>query len=135
MTLQTPGIVMLAAAVAALGFIVGGSWARRKETGAKDTATGIAFLLVGALAVGNLAVIGVKQRTYWATATVKIAQFEACDIAVLEAIKARDAVNASRNELVIKYVANPSNSVELLKALAAPLPPLPECVVQDGKRG
>ncbi len=131
MTLQTPGIIMLAAAVAALGFIVGGSWARRKETGRKDTLTGVAFLLVGALAVGNLAVIGVKQRDYWSTATVKIAQFEACDIAVLEAIKARDAVNATRNELVIRYVTNPANSVDLLKALAAPLPPLPECVAAD----
>ncbi len=131
MTLQTPGIIMLAAAVAALGFIVGGSWARRKEAGRKDTLTGIAFLLVGALAVGNLTVIGVKQRDYWSTATVKIAQFEQCDAAVLTAIKARDAANATRNELVIRYVTNPANSVELLKALAAPLPPLPECVAVD----
>jgi hypothetical protein len=134
-TLQTPGIIMLAAAVAALGFIVGGSWARRKEAGRKDTATGIAFLLVGALAVGNLAVIGVKQRTYWSTATVKIAQFEACDAAVLAAVQARDKVNEERNRLVIEYITNPARSVDLLKALAAPLPPLPECVVQDGKRG
>jgi hypothetical protein len=119
--------VSLVIVVAAVGFLVGSSWAKRKEVGTKDAATGIAFLLVGALAVGNLLVVGVKQRNYWDTATVKIAQFEACDRAVVDAIAARDGANEARNTAIIEFLADPAKKADLLRILATPLPPIPQC--------
>lgn len=127
MMLKTPGILMLTVLCVLVGFIVGGTWARRKEAGAKDSATSIAFLLIGVLAAANIVSVEIKQRDRWEIGLAKISQFERCDTEILTALRARDEFDQRRNEAIIGFLADRNKQVELLQALSVELPPLPAC--------
>lgn len=105
-----------------MGFLLGGSFARRTRDDKWNVALGIAFAAVGVLSMGNLVIISGKQRAAFEQADTKLA----CIAEVVEAARATTGYNAGLDKALLNYL-NTGSSEELKLILSAPPAALPSC--------
>ncbi len=107
-----------------MGFLLGGSFARRAKDDKWTTALGVAFALVGVLSMGNLVIITQKQRAAFEQAENRLG----CTSQVVEGARATIGYNALRDQALKTYLAT-DNPAELNAVLAAPPAPLAQCEI------
>jgi hypothetical protein len=107
-----------------MGFLLGGSFARRAKDDKWTTALGVAFASVGVLSMGNLVIIAQKQRAALEQADEQLS----CIASVVEAARATTGYNALRDEALKQYLAT-NNPADLAAVLNAPPSALPDCPI------
>jgi hypothetical protein len=107
-----------------MGFLLGGSFARRSRDDKWNVALGVAFAMVGVLSIGNLVIISQKQRQAFAEADAKLA----CIAEVVEAARATTGFNVALDKALLDYL-NTGSSLELKAILSAPPAALPNCEI------
>ncbi len=107
-----------------MGFLLGGSFARRNRDDKWNVALGVAFALVGVLSMGNLVIIAGKQRQAFEQADTKLA----CVAEVVEAARSTTGYNVSLDKALLDYL-DTGRSEELRLILSAPPAALPSCEI------
>jgi hypothetical protein len=107
-----------------MGFLLGGSFARRNRDDKWNVALGVAFAMVGVLSMGNLVIIAGKQRAAFAQADTKLA----CVAEVVEAARSSVGYNISLDKALLDYL-NTGRTDELRLILSAPPAALPSCEI------
>jgi hypothetical protein len=108
-----------------MGFLLGGSFARRNRDDKWTSALGVAFALVGVLSMGNLVLITQKQRAAFANADEKLA----CIADVVDAARSTTGYNGLRDKALLTYLDS-GNKAELIAVLNAPPAALPNCPIE-----
>jgi hypothetical protein len=107
-----------------MGFLLGGSFARRNRDDKWNVALGVAFALVGVLSMGNLVIIANKQRAAFQQADAKLA----CVAEVVEAARSSVGYNITLDKALLDYL-DTGRSEELRLILSAPPAALPSCEI------
>jgi hypothetical protein len=112
-----------------MGFLLGGSFARRNKGDKWNMALGVAFAMVGVLSMGNLVILAQKQRQAFQQADAKLA----CISQVVDAARSSTGYNSIRDTAFLQYLKGETPVDQLRDVLSAPPPPLPACdITWDG---